>query len=238
MKIACVAILTSCMMSCQTAPQHQQKRRSNVAPDSVVNRPPIKTNEVEQRASLEFVNYNDDGDYSLFIAERGDSSYSFINYEEDRSLNRGDLIDVRWKDGTIFIAGDGETPQKADILVSVKKVGDGAVSKFRHSYGKKIKYTFSSEATYSKYYLDKLYLFVDYYLANTKVPLLQYHINKKDDITYSIEQQTKNDREYTMLGISTTSEHQVNTIQWLYYDNEGDKLYEYDLPDDKLVPLR
>ncbi|GGI52227.1 hypothetical protein GCM10011425_34390 [Mucilaginibacter galii] len=229
--------MVSCILSCKTAPP---KNKTTVAPDTVVKSavPKKAHSPTEQRAQMEFVNYNDDGDYFLLFARKADSTYSFIYNDEDRSLNRGDLIEVKWKKGIIEIAGDGDAPADADITTTVTKVSDGAVSKFRNSYGKQIKYIRPESESYSTSYLDKIYKVVEYYLANTKVPLLQQIIDKKEALSYSVEQQTKNSREYTMIGISTTNEHNVNTVQWLYFDGEHEILYEYDLPKDELVLFR
>lgn len=237
MKNVLIALMVSCILSCKTAPP---KNKATVAPDTVVKSAVSKKAQlpIEQHAQMEFVNYNDDGDYFLLFARKADSTYSFIYNDENRSLNRGDLIDVKWKKGVIEIAGDGDAPADADIITTVTKVSDGAVSKFRNSYGKQFKYTRPESESYSTSYLDKIYKVVEYYLANTKVPLLRQIINKKEALSYSVEQQTKNNREYTMIGISTTNEHNVNTVQWLYFDGENEIIYEYDLPKDELVLFR
>jgi hypothetical protein len=236
MKYIFILLFMICALSCTRSPQQKKVSTGSINKKQDTTLSESLHNTAEQHATMKFVNYNDDGDYFLLIAQKGDSTYSFINNnDENRSLNRGDLIEVTWKKGTITIAGDGDTPADADMLISVKKTGDGPVSKFRNSYGKKIKYTWPEDESYSQSYLDNLYRLVEYYLSNTKVPLLQHHINKKDDLSYSVEQQLKGNREYTTIGIATTNEHSVNTIQWLYYDNEHDKLFEYDLPSDALV---
>lgn len=237
MKNVLIALMVSCILSCKTAPP---KNKTTVAPDTVVKSAVSKKAQspIEQHAQMEFVNYNDDGDYFLLFARKADSTYSFIYNDEDRSLNRGDLIDVKWKKGVIEIAGDGDAPADADIITTVTKVSDGAVSTFRNSYGKQFKYTRPESESYSTSYLDKIYKVVEFYLANTKMPLLRQIINKKEALSYSVEQQTKNSREYTMIGISTTNEHIVNTVQWLYFDGENEILYEYDVPKDELVLFR
>jgi hypothetical protein len=189
-----------------------------------------------QHEPMEFVEYNDDGDYFLVIAKKKDSLFSFINNESnDRSLLRGDLIDVAWETATIEIAGDGGTQERAQKIVSILKIKDGNVAKFRLHYQKALKYTWPEEENYSTYYLDKLYNLVEYYIANSRNELLKLHIKNRDQLTYSIEKQTRNDKEYIMIGISTTSENHVNTIQWLYVEKTENILYEYDLANDRLV---
>jgi len=234
MRYILIALMMSCILSCKTAPPKAKtavtpvKKEESPAPKSTPSIP-------DQRAQMQFTGYNDDGDYFLLLAHKGDSAYSFVNNDDNRTLNRGDLIEISWKRGTIIMAGDGDTPADADIITHVKKLGDGTLTKFKNTYGKKLKYTWAKDEEYSQYYLDKLNLLVEYYLANTKVPLLQQIISKKEDISYSIEQQTKNNHENTMIGISTTNEHRPNTIQWLYFDNEHELLYEYDLPNHELI---
>ena len=185
---------------------------------------------------MEFVEYNDDGDYFLAVAKKEDSLFSFINDEtEDRSLLRGDIIDVAWEAATVEIAGDGDTQQQSEKIISMVKVKEGNVSKFRKHYQKKLTYTWSEEEKYSTYYLDKLYLLVEYYIANSKNDLLKMHVKNRDQLTYSIEEQSRNNKEYILIGISTTSAHHVNTIQWLYLEKAENILYEYDLPNDRLI---
>ncbi|WP_147321906.1 hypothetical protein [Mucilaginibacter conchicola] len=191
--------------------------------------------EPTQHATMQFVDYNDDSDYYQFIAQQGDNVYYFINSDDtDRSLNRGDLIDITWKHGMITIAGDDEKPEPAEMLVSVKKTSDGPVSKFRKEYNKQLKYTWSADEQYSKDYLDKIYKLAEYYLANTKNELLKNAINKRSDITYSIEQAERENRNYTLLGIAPVGENGANVAEWLYIDTETHRLYLFDQAEDTL----
>jgi hypothetical protein len=193
-------------------------------------------NKSQKKGIMEFLSYNDDGDYFLLTARRKNETLSFINdSNNDRSLLRGDTIAITWKIDTIYIAGDGDTPQQADKIVSVEKLKDGNISKFRKTYNKLLKYHWPQEVNYSKSYLDKLYTVVEYYIANSKNELLQLLVKKQNEINYSIEKQTRNNKEYTLIGIAGTFEHHSNTVQWLYFDSEEDKLYEYDLPNDNLI---
>ena len=190
-----------------------------------------------QQAIMEFVDYNDDGDYFILNANKNSKIYSFINENDDRTLVRGDLIDVTWKETTIQIPGDS-SDQKADKIINITKVKDGKTSNFRKEYQKELKYTWSQEENYSEDYLNKLYKVVEYYIANSDNELLQQHVKNKDQLSYSIEKQNKDDKEYTMIGISTTnSENHQNTVQWLYLDDNQNILYDYDLPNDKLIEV-
>ena len=87
----------------------------------------------------------------------------------------------------------------------------------------------------SKEYLDQLYLIIEHYIANSKNELVKHAVSKKEQIEYSIEEQTRDGKEYIVIGIATVFEHRVNTMQWLYLEQDLSKTYEYDLPNDQLV---
>ena len=187
-----------------------------------------------------FVNYNDDGDYMLLNAKKGKDDYGFINDKnDDRNYLIGDLIEIKWEKDTIFIAGDGETPELAEWIIATKKISDGNVSKFRKTYNMQFKYNYAKENNYSQDYLDKIYLIAEYYVANTKNQSLKQLVDSKTQIEYSIEQETRDNIEYTVLGIGNVFEHRVQTSKWLYIGNDyPQKLYEYDLPNDKLIEFK
>ena len=183
-----------------------------------------------------FEDYNDNGDYMLLNAKKGKNFYGFINDNNDnRSLLRGDICEIQWKKDTIYIAGDGETPEIADWLVSIQKIKDGNVSKFRKEYKKEIKYHWFEENNYAQNYLDELYLLAEYYIANSNNKLLKSAIQNKDQLEYSIEKRTENNIDYEVFGIGYTFEHRFSIMQWIYIDRETKQIYEYDLPNEKLV---
>lgn len=227
------------LLICTCVSCHSNEEKKNKHTDTAEKTVEVKKatgNKPQKKGFMEFLSYNDDGDYFLLTARRKNETFSFINdSNDDRSLLRGDTIVVTWITDTIYIAGDGDTPQQADKIVSVKKLKDGNVSKFRKTYNKQLKYHWPQEENYSKPYLDKLYTAVEYYVANSKNELLQLLVKNKDEINYSIEKQTRNNKEYTLIGIAGTLEHHSNTVQWLYLDSEEDKLYEYDLQNDSLI---
>lgn len=109
------------------------------------------------------------------------------------------------------------------------------VSDFRKNYGKEIYYNYSGDFNYTQSYLDELYLIAEYYIANSKNELLKNIIENKGRLEYSVEQQQRNDKEYTVLGIGTVTEGRITKAQWIFYDAENKILYEYDLPNDELV---
>ncbi len=222
---------------CGENPNTQQKPSANALPPAV----PSTKKEVPkpvQHALMEFVAYEDDGDYSQFIALKGDSVLNFVNSDvKGRNLNRGDLIQVSWKEGTITMAGDGDAEVPADLLIAADKIRDGSVSLFRKSYAKDIHFTFSPEHNYSDGYKDKIYLIVEYYLATTQNKLLKHMIRERAEISYSIEEQMRGGRAYIMIGISA-GQNLSSPVQWLYIDNENYQLYEYDLANDELKTYR
>ncbi|MFK6999538.1 hypothetical protein [Flavobacterium oreochromis] len=185
---------------------------------------------------LEFISYNDDGDYMLINFKKGNDTLTFVNENnEDRSLLRGDMAQVQWIKDTIYIAGDGETPEIADWLVGFKKTKDGNLSKFKKTYKKEIKYHWFNENEYSQDYLDALYVLVEYYIANSKNELLKIHLKENSALEYSIEQQERDGKKFTVLGLGTSFEGRMTKIQWLYYEAEKNLLYEYDLGNDRLM---
>lgn len=65
--------------------------------------------------TLSFIDYNDDGDYYLLSAKKNKKYYQYINdNNDDRSFLIGDIIEIKWKNDTIFIAGDGGTLEVAE----------------------------------------------------------------------------------------------------------------------------
>ncbi len=240
MKSLPIFLLTCLIIACKPKPPAQQQPvKPAVAKPQQQNRQTNPGHAQEHHSNMTFVAYNDDGDNYVLIAQKNNRIFNFINDSDtSRNLNRGDGIEVKWKNGTVTIAGDGETPVPAEIITSVKKISDGAVSKFRKTYGRQIKYTWPTNENFSQSYLDRLYTLVEHYLANTSNALLRLAINKQQQITYSIEPTQKNNRDYTMIGIAPVNDaHSSPVVQWLYIDTENHKLFEYDLPNDELVEL-
>lgn len=187
-------------------------------------------------ARFAFVSYNDDGDYTLLNARQQREEMQFINdLNQERDLLRGDVIDIEWKQDTVGVAGDGDASFPAAILLSVTKVKDGKVSRFRKYHKEPLTYHWSPEYDYSQSYLDKLYLTAEYYIASSENKLLKELIAGKSPMSYSVEQQQREGREYTVLGIGSYEEHHKVTVQWLFYDREKEILYEYDLANDRLL---
>lgn len=229
---AAFLLLIICWSCTQTETKDQKTREleKKEFKQNTIKRDSVKNDTVE------FTSYNDNFDYSQLNGKKGKENIDFINdNNNDRSFLRGDLIAIEWKNDSIYIAGDGETPQNAQWIVSAKKIKDGNVSKFRKEYGKEIKYHFSNEDQLSGSYLDHLYILAEYYIANSNRDLIKLTIKNKQDLAYSVEKRSREDKHYYVLGIYTESDHKINTFQWLYIDPETDKIYEYDLPNDRLI---
>ncbi|MCD8741012.1 hypothetical protein LT679_10400 [Mucilaginibacter roseus] len=237
LKLVTVCSLLMCAVACK---QKTDKKTSSAA-DTITKQdstPKETVNQQPKYINARFLNYNDDGDYFILLAQHADSSISFINDDGDRSLNRGDSIEVLWKDDNITMAGDDEIPVPAKRIISIRKIADGPVTLFKKSYGRQIKYTWAPEESFSEYYLDKIYKLVEYYLATTKTELLLRSIKAKEAINYSLESQEREGRQYTMIGIAVPGTNGSNIVQWLYVDDETSQLFEYDLGNDKLIPVK
>lgn len=237
-KLISFLFLAFFVQSCgdKTLNNNQQKEEIQDATKAVLENK--KRNNKLFKDTFVFESYNDNGDYMLLNAKKGKDFYSFINDKnDDRSLLQGDICEIEWKKDTIFIAGDGETPEISDWLVSINKIKDGNVSKFRKEYKKELKYHWFDENNYAQNYLDEIYLLAEYYIANSKNKLIKQAIKNKDPIEYSIEERTENNRVYKVLGIGYTFEHHFTIMQWIYIDRETKQIYEYDLPNEKLIAV-
>ena len=235
--LSTIFIFQSCEnKKANTNQQKNQIQNDIIKPTSIINNK--ESNPKTFKNTFEFEYYNDNGDYMWLYAKNGNDRYSFVNDNNNlRNLLRGDICEIKWKKDTIYIAGDGETPEIDDWLISIKKIQDGNVSKFRKEYKKELKYHYSDES-YSKSGLDEVYLSAEYYIANSKNELIKLAIQNKDQLEYSIESRTENNRLYEVLGIGYTFEHRFNIIQWIYLDFDKQKIYEYDLANEKLIEFK
>ncbi|MCF3108373.1 hypothetical protein LL912_06260 [Niabella sp. CC-SYL272] len=226
------------LLSCTEVTDGKVSRSPHAASGTMPAGPPVDKNRTNSKTlACTFTGYNDDGDYTQLSCRNGEDHYYFINdRNEDRSLLRGDQIRVQWKEDTIYIAGDGERPELAKWVMAVRKIKDGAVSLFREKYKKELTYWWAGNDEYSDDYKKKLYRMVEYYLAGAENKLLQLATEGNEDIGFSIEEQEREQRQYTVLGLSVSpGNHSAGPIQWLYYDREQEQLYAYDLPNDRLV---
>lgn len=240
----CIILSISALHSCSndqssSTPTPTSKKTSVQLKDHFQNEKQFDKNPKSAKIILEFIDYNDDGDYFLLNGKKGRIPYSFINDKnEKRDLLRGDIVEITWKWDTIYIAGDGETPELAEWIISIKKIKDGKVSDFRKRYPEKIPYTVTDDDNLSSEFKDKLYSLVEYYLANSKKEAVKQSIRNREELSFSIEERNENGTEHIALGIYTPSDGQPKIIQWLWYSPNTDMLFEYDHNREKLTPFR
>lgn len=239
MKIISVLLIAVCLFSCKSKPKQQADAPPAASTSNKQVEAKAAGQEPAHRDTMEFMAYIDGGDYSWLTAKKENEILKFVNdANEDRSLLRGDVVDIVWLQDTISIAGDDERAEPADWITTVKKIKNGKAAQFRKDYGKQLTYYSSEENNYTREYLNEIYQVVEYYLANSGNELIRQMVKHKEEIQYSIEQKKTEDKEYTVLGIGGKSDYHVTVAQWLYYDSENKKIFEYDLPADNLVEFR
>lgn len=238
--LAFITSIHSCRNEGSTnQPTPVSKKPSELIKDHFQNEKQFDKNPKSAKIILEFIDYNDDGDYFLLNAKKGKTFYSFINDKnEKRDLLRGDLVEIIWKWDTIYIAGDGETPELAEWIISIKKIKDGNVSVFRKQYPEKIPYSVIGDDNLTSEFKDKLYSLVAYYLANSKKESVKQCIRNKQELSFTIEDKDEEKPPYIALGIYARSDGQSKIIQWLWYSPNTDMLFEYDHNREKLTPFR
>ncbi|WP_166925132.1 hypothetical protein [Flavobacterium poyangense] len=215
-------------------PSQQENFSSAIRPGEQLNKGKEYSDEVE------YVEYDDNGDYNLFTIKKGKETVALhTNFEGADKFLRGDILEITWKIDSTYSAGDGEKLDFTAWLIKSKKIKDGSVSLFKKKHKKPIKYYWAEEQEYSTSFKDYLYTLVEYYLANSKKELVKVNLQNPDaNLVYSIESGDKDGRSYTILGISNEFENHTSIIQWLYLDTETRKLYEYDLPNDQLIEFK
>ncbi|OPC58870.1 hypothetical protein DSC47_06620 [Elizabethkingia miricola] len=228
--------IVSCKKNDGAVPSETAKPDSSaaMASDSIKVDHPKSTG---QMITADFYDYEEIGDYLYLLIKDNGKTESFVAQAVDKDLNRGDLVEVKWKKGHIEIAGDNDRKEDRKMLVSVKKIKDGALSLFKQRYTKPVKYTFGQDLDLSNEERDDIYNNVQYYLANTRNKLLLLHLKNNEELTYSIEERNEQGKDYIVLGLGIEFENRFSVAQWLYIDQRNGDLYEYDLPNDKLVPF-
>lgn len=191
-----------------------------------------------KRDTFIFDSYNDDGDYRLLNAYKGNVLYGFINDKNDqRDLLRGDKCIIEWKKDRIYIAGDGERPEWADWLVSIKKIEDGNISKFRSKYPNKIRFL-STYKDYSNDFLQQIFGAVEYFISNTSDEKILFYKESPNPYEYSIVPTTMNQREYIEIEIYYEREKSIKYLKSLYLDMETLLLYFYDEKRENLIEIK
>lgn len=241
MKIFCTILLVLLFVSCKSKTKSSATERTPNTKDSITAKPASNNTTGQlQTKRFQYKEYVTDFDY--FFIEVGDENGNrnfIVNEFDDSGFSRGDSIEVVWKQDTIYIAGDGETPELADWAINIVKVKDGNVSLFRKEYPQPLRYLMHDTTSYATGFRDKIYLLVEYYLANTENELLQLIMKKSfSSLIYSMEDQERDGHQYVMIGLAEEFEHRLNTFQWIFIDKETTQIFEYDLPNDKLIPFK
>lgn len=74
--------------------------------------------------TVNFVNFNDDGDDSQFIVEKNKDTIRLIYNNDDPKFLRGNELEIKWKMDSMRPAGDSEFLDYREFLVSAKKIKD------------------------------------------------------------------------------------------------------------------
>ncbi len=118
-----------------------------------------------------------------------------------------------------------ESAAKTDTLLQK----DGTVLTFEKHHVPLIKMK-RDQSQYSTGYAARLEKIAQYYLANTQQSLVKYQLENPDaSLGYSVEENDWEDVDYTQIGIFNKSGSNVSTLQWLFYEPNSQKLYEFDL---------
>ncbi len=119
--------------------------------------------------------------------------------------------------------------QKSGVVISYAKTA------------KKLLVLKRDETIYSEAYQQRLRKIAEYYVANSQKSLLKFHKEKPDaQLGFSMEENDWEDVQYTQIGIFSKSGSNATTLQWLFYEPNSQKLYEFDLHTKKLAefPLK
>ena len=100
--------------------EKQTKFNSNIRPNESILLNHIYSD------TIEFDNYNDGGDYFLLLGKKNEVDISFIySWKLNNSkynFKYGDLIEIKWKMDSIWIAGDGETLDFTEHVIDAEKI--------------------------------------------------------------------------------------------------------------------
>ncbi|VXA96524.1 conserved exported hypothetical protein [Flavobacterium sp. 9AF] len=244
MKNSILFLLLLSIISCHTKETNDTNQKKELTIDAtqtkklennktIANLNKIKTDTVT------FVSLNFDFDYSQLIFKKNSKEESVIYdlfQNKKNNFNRGDILEIKTKLDTIYIAGDGETLDYSDWLIEVRRIKEGKLTLYKNSNRPPLKYFLTEENDFSETYLNFIYSSVEYYLANSKKELVLTTIdNKNNSIIFSIENSVRDNKNYLMIGLSNDLEDHLATFQWLFIDIENNTIYEYDLPNDELI---
>ena len=254
MKLIYTFAIILALASCKNAETPSDKTNLAVAKDSVstTTQPNLQTfkSSIRPNEKIEFnkeyVNelvyndFNENGDYPLISFLKNSTEWYSIHYDAEKfnfdklQFNKGDVMQVIWKMDSVWIAGEGDKLEMAEWLVNIKKIKDGKLSLFKKNYKKDLKLIYQKEL--SNDYYNYLYKKIQYYLANTTNELVKTNLySKNTQLVFMIDtDDEKNGKKYTSIGIATYHEDHTQVFKWLYL-SEDEELFEYDLPNDKLI---
>ena len=95
------------------------------------------------------------------------------------------------------------------------------------------------QSAYSENYLKRVEKVAEYYIANSRQSLVNFHKAKPESaLGYSFEENDWEGVDYTQIGIFNKSGNNMATLQWLFYEPKSQKLYEFDLNTKKLQEFK
>lgn len=196
----------------------------------------------KQTDTVLFKEFNDDGDYFLFIVAQGKQQMSLIYNDDILNRNdfvRGDKVMIEWELDSIRNAGDDEVLDFVKRLKKAKKIKEGKVSLFRKEHNKTITYVSNGAVdNYSDHFINQVHNIVEYVVANSKAETLQRVLQTpKATLFYSITEVEKVNRMYYVFHISSKIDGQLKDIQQIYQDVERATLYQYDPVTDALIAI-
>ncbi|MRG44964.1 hypothetical protein GFS24_07555 [Chitinophaga sp. SYP-B3965] len=168
-----------------------------------------------------FLDYNQEGDESLFIVcRKGDTLAMIYNTEEGITYQMGDRIGLVWKDSAYSPAGDPQSSYTAHFVQQHTLVKEGALSRFLKSHPVTFTFVFPDQVT--EYAHDIIFKRACYYMANTASQPLRSIVDKQtDSLSINVEEMNK--------GFLLRFKHTTDSLPQLYINfEELYQLYEYD----------
>ncbi len=194
-----------------------------------------------------FLEYEDNYDYFMLIAKKGDEIVSFVNDDKHRNLNKGDIITVSWQLDSIVMAGDDDMTWITEWAKEITKINDGKLSLFRKGNNKPINYFYVEN--YSDYFNQKCTNELEYFLANTNdKAILQFLHDGKGEIEVHFSNYW-DEGEEIQKGCPTVTANVENFFDYHYtpiiklgieFDSENSSTiyYKFDEQDNKYVLIK